>query len=78
MDPTILAWALALPAGNRWRGLVDAYTSGTLRVTYEGRTVEYRALADIAAALAAGHAAEVSTARRPGVTLASFSREGTR
>ena len=78
MEPTILAWALALPPGNRWRGLADAYTSGTLRVTFEGRTVEYRALTDIGVALAAGHAAEVSTARRPGVTFASFSREGTR
>jgi hypothetical protein len=46
--------------------------------TFEGRTVEYRALTDIGVALAAGHAAEVSTARRPGVTFASFSREGTR
>jgi len=76
MDPTILAWALALPPGNRWRGLADAYTSGTLRVTFEGRTVEYRALADIAAALAAGHAAEIGTARRQSVTFAGFSRSG--
>jgi hypothetical protein len=76
MNPSILAWALAQPAGNRWRGLADAYTSGTLRVTFEGRTVEYRAPADIAAALAAGHAAEVSAARRPSVTFAGFSRSG--
>jgi len=76
MDPTILAWALALPPGNRWRGLADAYTSGTLRVTFEGRTVEYRALADIAAALAAGHAAEIGTTRRPSVTFAGFLRSG--
>jgi hypothetical protein len=74
MDPTILAWALALPAGNRWRGLAEAYTTGTTRVTFEGRTVEYRALDDIRRALAAGYASENSTARRPGTTLASFGR----
>jgi len=74
MDPSILAWALAQPTGNRWRGLGEAFTTGTTRVTFEGRTVEYRALADIARALAAGYAAENSTARRPGTTLASFSR----
>ena len=51
---------------------------GTLRVTFEGRTVEYRALADMAAALAAGHAAEVSIARRLGVAFDSFSRSGNR
>lgn len=74
MDPSILAWALAQPTGNRWRGLAEAFTTGTTRVTFEGRTVEYRALADIAQALAAGYAAENSAARRPGTTLASFSR----
>jgi hypothetical protein len=74
MDPTILAWALALPAGNRWRSLADAFTTGTTRVTFDGRTVEYRALDDISRALAAGYAAENSTVRRPGTTLASFGR----
>ena len=74
MDPTILAWALALPVGNRWRGLADAYTTGTTIVWFEGRKIEYRALPDIARALAAGYAAENSAARRPGTTFASFGR----
>lgn len=76
MDPTVLAWALARPAGDRWRGLADAFTSGTTRVTFDGRTVEYRSLDEIARALGAGHAAEEGSAaiRRPSVTLASFSR----
>jgi len=78
MDPTILAWALALPAGNRWRALADAYTSGTARVDFDGRRVDYRSLADIAAALTAGYAAEVGAARRPSVAFACFSREGSR
>lgn len=78
MDPSILAWALAQPSGSRWRGLADAFTSGTTRVSVEGRTVEYRSLDEIARALVAGHGAENAASRRPAVTLASFSREGTR
>lgn len=76
MDPTILAWALAHSAGSRWRGLADAFTGGTTRVSIDGRSVEYRSLDEIARALAAGYAAENTTARRPSITLASFSREG--
>ena len=53
LDPAILAWALTLPSSNRWRGLADAFTSGTTRVSFDGRTVEYRTLAEIGAALAA-------------------------
>jgi hypothetical protein len=74
MDPTVLAWALARPAGDRWRGLADAFTSGTTRVTFDGRTVEYRSLDEIARALGAGHSTENKVVRRPSVTLASFSR----
>jgi hypothetical protein len=78
MDPSILAWALAQPAGSRWRGLADAFTGGTTRVSVEGRTVEYRSLEEIARALIAGHGAENASARRPSITLASFSTGGTR
>jgi hypothetical protein len=65
MTPVVLAWALALPVGNRWRALAEAYTGGTMRVTFEGRTVEYRSLSDIERALSAGYAAENTAARRP-------------
>ena len=74
MNPDALAWALAQPTGNRWRGLADAFTSGTTRVSFDGRTVEYRTLAEIGAALAAGYASENPATRRPGLTLACFSR----
>lgn len=77
MNPDVLAWALARPAGDRWRSLADAFAGGTTRVAFDGRTVEYRSLDEIARALSAGHAAENSAARRPAVTLASFSRERT-
>jgi hypothetical protein len=46
----------------------------TTRVGFDGRTVEYRSLGEIGAALTAGHGAENSAARRPCGTLASFSR----
>ena len=75
MNPDALAWAIAQPAGNRWRGLADAFTGGTTRVTFEGRTVEYRSLAEIAQALTAGYAAENPVQRRPSMTLARFSRD---
>ena len=74
MNPEALAWALAQPTGNRWRGLADAFTSGTTRVSFDGRTVEYRTLAEIGAALAAGYASENPATRRPSLTLACFSR----
>lgn len=76
MNPTVLAWALALPSTSRWRALADAYASGTLRVTFEGRSVEYRSLAEISAALTAGYGAENVTAKRPAFTLATFNRNG--
>ena len=75
MNPEVLAWAITQPTGNRWRGLADAYTTGTTRVTFEGRTVEYRSLAEIGQALAAGYATENPAQRRPGVTLARFTRD---
>lgn len=74
MNPAVLAWALGQPAGNRWRALAEAFAAGTTRVSFDGRTVEYRSLAEISAALAAGYAAENSGARRPSATLASFTR----
>ena len=76
MNPDALAWAIAQPAGNRWRGLADVFTGGTTRVTFEGRAVEYRSLDEITRALATGYAAENPGQRRPGVTLARFSRDG--
>ena len=74
MNPVILAWALSQPAGNRWRALAEAFAGGTNRVSFEGRTVEYRSLAEISTALAAGYTAENSSARRPSTTFASFTR----
>lgn len=44
MESAILAWALAQPAGSRAAVLASAYTGGVTRVTFEGRTVEYRSL----------------------------------
>lgn len=76
MDPTVLAWALAQPAGSRAAALAAAYTSGTTRVSFEGRTVEYRSLNELGRALAALRGAETAAARRPAITLAAFSREG--
>ena len=78
LDPNVLAWALAQPAGSRAAALAAAYTSGTTRVSFEGRTVEYRSLDELGRALAVLQGAELTAARRPAVTLASFSREGTR
>ena len=76
MLPAVLAWALAQPAGSRAAALAAAYTGGTMRVNFEGRTVEYRSLDELGRALSVLHAAENSAARRPNVTFASFSREG--
>ena len=76
LDPAILAWALALPSSNRWRGLAEAFAGGTTRVSFEGRSIEYRSLAEISSALAAGYAAENSSVRRPTTTFASFTRQG--
>ena len=76
MDPATLAWALAQPAGSRAAVLVAAYTGGVTRVTFEGRTVEYRSLDELARAIAALYGAEKAASRRPRMTLASFSRSG--
>jgi len=78
MDPTVLAWALAQPSSTRASVLAAALTGGTTRVTFDGRTVEYRSLDELGRALAVLHSAENAAARRPNVTFASFSREGTR
>jgi hypothetical protein len=77
IDPVILAWALARPANDRWRLLADAFAGGTTRVSFEGRSVEYRSLTELARTLAAGYAAENASTRRTPVTLASFSRGST-
>jgi len=46
LDPAILAWALTLPTSNRWRGLAEAFAAGTTRVSFDGRSVEYRSFND--------------------------------
>jgi len=74
MDPATLAWALAQPAGSRAAVLVSAYTGGVTRVTFEGRTVEYRSLDELGRAIAALYGAENVTVRRPGITLVQFTR----
>ena len=68
MDPAVLAWALAQPAGSRALGLAHAYTAGTTRVTFDGRTVEYRSLDELGRALTALRASEIASVRRPSVT----------
>jgi hypothetical protein len=74
MNPAILAWALGQPSGNRWRALAEAFAGGTTRVSFEGRSIEYRSLAEISTALTSGYAAENSAVRRPSTTFASFTR----
>jgi hypothetical protein len=74
LDPATLAWALAQPAGSRAAVLASAYTGGVTRVTFEGRTVEYRSLDELGRAIAALRGAENAAAQRPGFTLASFTR----
>ena len=76
MESVALAWALAQPAGSRAAVLASAYTGGVTRVTFEGRTVEYRSLDELGRAIVALYGAENSAARRPGVTFAQFSRLG--
>jgi hypothetical protein len=49
-------------------------TGGVTRVTFEGRTVEYRSQDDLGRAIAALYGAENTAARRPGMTLAQFTR----
>ena len=76
MESATLAWALAQPAGSRAAVLSAAFTGGVTRVTFEGRTVEYRSLDELGRAIAALYGAENTAARRPGVTFAQFSRLG--
>jgi hypothetical protein len=76
LDPATLAWALAQPVGSRAAVLASAFTGGVTRVTFEGRTVEYRSLEELGRAIAALYGAENAAARRPGVTFAQFSRLG--
>jgi hypothetical protein len=76
MRAEILAWALARPTGDRWRCLADAFVGGSSRVTFDGRTVEYRSIEEMSVVLAAGYGAENVQARRPSATFASFTREG--
>ena len=78
MDPAVLTWALAQPAGSRAAALAAAYTGGTTRVSFDGRTVEYRSLDELGRVLVVLRGAEITAAHRPGVTFASFSREGSR
>jgi hypothetical protein len=72
MIPTVLAWALAQPAGSRAAVLAAAYTGGTMRVSFDGRTMEYRSLDEFGRALAALHETENSIVRHSAVTFASF------
>jgi len=66
-----LAWALAQTAGSRARALADAYTAGTRRVTFEGRTVEYATVKEMQRILSDLHAASVtSSQRRPARVVA--------
>jgi hypothetical protein len=66
-----LAWAIAQPAGSRALALANAYTSGTRRVTFDGRTVEYATMAELERALATLHASTLTaTMRRPARTVA--------
>ena len=44
INPAILAWALSQPTGNRWHGLAEAFAGSTTRVSFEGRSIEYRSL----------------------------------
>ena len=70
MNPNVLAWALAQPAGGYALALAEAYLGGALRVTFEGRTVEYRSTADLARVLSALYAATQAASRRPSSAVA--------
>ena len=78
MGPAVLARALAQPIGSRAAILAAAYTGGTTRVTFDGRTIEYHSLDELGRTLVVLRGAEDATARHPSVTLASFSSEGTK
>ena len=55
-----------------------ALAKGEHIVRFADRTVEYRSLDELSRALSVLHAAENAAARRPNVTFASFSREGSK
>lgn len=73
MSPEVLAWAQAQTVGTPPRVLVDAYLLGALRVTIDGKTVEYRTSAEMERVLALQHSATLAaSARRPSFTLVRF------
>lgn len=54
-----------------------AIVSGTLRVTYDGKTIEYRSMADMKAALRFAEdtlAGPAAASRRPSFATTTFSR----
>lgn len=66
-----LAWANAQAAGTRARALADAYASGTRKVTFDGRTVEYATTAEMERVLTALYQSTLTaTQRRPARTTA--------
>lgn len=66
-----LAWANAQAAGTRARALADAYASGTRKVTFDGRTVEYATTAEMERVLIALYQSTLAaTQRRPARTTA--------
>ena len=65
MNPIVLARALAQPIGTRAMVLAAAFTGGTTRVTFDGRTLKYRWLDELGRALSVLHAVENTAARRP-------------
>jgi hypothetical protein len=74
MNPNALSWALAQPSGSPAAALAASYLGGTLRVTVDGRTVEYRSISDLASVLGALYAATASSAaRRPSSSVARLS-----
>ena len=69
MRSLLFLWSIPLPEGgplytqSQRDALREAIASGVLRVTYDGRTVEYRTLAELHAALRVVEAA-LDPARR--------------
>ena len=73
MNPEVLAWAQAQTVGTAARTLLDAYLLGALRVTIDGKTVEYRSAAEMERVLVLQHSATLAAStRRPGFTLVRF------
>jgi hypothetical protein len=73
MNPSVLAWAAAQPAGSQAAVLAAAYLSGTSRVTVDGRTVEYRSVSEMGAVLNALYGASNADMRRPSYSVARVS-----